>query len=245
MIIEHFGLPLSGKTSAKKKNLYKYENFLSYRRNYILHLYQKKKIKFFTFKLLNTLCEFSENKKNSLLDSYLKKLIFSLFEKILFQKLYFYCLKDFSELDRKYNRLNIELEKVNKKNKKYRRKKISLWFKEFILYRHIAIKNNNDIFDDEGIFQRILSLIFEIKKINKKQILTILKLLPKPDVLYFVNISQSNFRNKIKFIKDKNQKLFFSQNYKNIYTNHLIVKKLIREKIKGIKTDNIYIDKDY
>lgn len=244
MIIEHFGLPLSGKTSIKKKNSHLYKNYLSYRKNFILNLYECKKIKFFTFKILNILCDISENKNNILLESYFKKLYFSFLEKILFQKLYSFSIYEHPIIEKKYKQFFIELDKTNNKNKKVRKDKVFWWFKEFILYQEIANKNNNNILDDEGILQRILSLILKIKKVEKKKIHTIIKLLPKPDKLYFVNISKSEFVNRIEYIKDKKQKLFFSKNYKDIYSKYLIVKNLIEKKFKMIKIKNIYIDKD-
>ena len=72
MIVELFGIPLSGKTTKKK--LIRKEDYYSYKKFYIFNLYKKNKINFLTLKLLYFCCQKIEFQENILTNnSFFKK----------------------------------------------------------------------------------------------------------------------------------------------------------------------------
>ena len=123
MIIELFGIPLSGKTT--KKNLKNNKKYFSYKRFYIFYLYKKNRIDFLTFKLLNFFCIKVEAQKNILIDkSFLKKNIIKIMTKILNYNITPYVNKDYDLIKSKYSNFLLYFHKINKKNTTFRKKNI-------------------------------------------------------------------------------------------------------------------------
>tara|TARA_B100001057_G_scaffold459105_1_gene508964 strand:+ start:1392 stop:2114 length:723 start_codon:yes stop_codon:yes gene_type:complete len=235
MIVELFGIPLSGKTTKKK--LIRKDNHYSYKKFYIFNLYKKNKINFLTLKLLYFCCRKIEFQENILTnDSFFKKKYYKILNKILSQVITPYINKDYDLIKNRYSNFLFYFNKMNKHNTYERKKILNNWIKSYLVfYSKANTQKRYIIFDDEGLVQRTLSLIFYLNNFDKADLKKVLKFLPKPNKLYSLNIEKKIFILRANKIIDKKKKSFFIKNYKNFHNKYDIIKKYIKLNFKNIK----------
>ena len=235
MIVELFGIPLSGKTT--KKRLIRKNNYYSYKKFYIFNLYKENKINFLSLRLLYFCCQKIEFQENILIDGrFFKIKYYKILNKILGQIISPYINKDYDLIKNRYSDFLFYFNKMNKHNTHERKKILNNWIKSYLVfYSKANAQKKYIIFDDEGLVQRTLSLIFYLKNFNKADFKKVLKFLPKPNKLYCLNIEKKKFILRANKIVDKKKKISFIKNYKNFHNKYDIIKKYIKLNFKNIK----------
>lgn len=235
MIVELFGIPLSGKTT-RKRSIEK-NNYYSYKKFYIFDLYKKKKINFLTFRILYFCCLKFESQENDLINErFVKKKFSKILKKIFNRIITPYINKDYDLIKNEYSNFIFHFNKINKHNTNERKKILNNWIKYYLVfYSKASIQKKYIIFDDEGLVQRILSLIFYLKNFNKADLKKVLKFLPKPNKLDCLDIEKKKFILRANKIVDKKKKIFFIKNYKNFYNKYDFIKKCIKLNSKSTK----------
>ena len=188
-ISEFYGAPGSGKSflfnhlSKKNKNV---ENNKSI---FYFYLYKTKKINQFRYKSLRFLILLNEKIRSNFL---LTKLYFKITKNTENEKkLYFRKIskkyKVFLKLYFKY------AAKINDINEKER---VKNWIIQNIVGYDIANYKLKNIllFDSEGFFQRIFSLYLRVN-IEKKDIIKLLRLCPKPKNIFYIVSKKKNISN--------------------------------------------------
>lgn len=164
-----------------------YDTSNNYSSVFYLWLLKKKKISFLKYNLIKylTLKEISDNKKNNL-------------KYFIYRKLYFYFIKEFIQIKNLYLKPKIKnkyrfffqnLFKILKNNQDL--KKLEKWILDILIGYELSNKMNVKIISSEGIVQRIYSLYLRTK-ISKKQLLYLIKLLPKPTHIIYILKSKKN-----------------------------------------------------
>ena len=238
MIVEFFGIPLSGKTT-KKKSIRK-NNYYSYKKFYILNLYEKHKINSLTFRLLYFCCLKIETQENVLIENrFVKKKFNKILKKILNYIITPYINEDYDLIKKKYSNFIFYFNRINIHNTNERKKILSNWIKSYLVfYSKASIQEKYIIFDDEGLVQRILSLIFYLKIFNKADLKKVLKFLPKPNKLNCLDIEKKEFILRANKIFDIKKKAFFMKNYNNFHNKYDFIKKYIKLNFKKIKIND-------
>ena len=193
MNIEFFGQSGSGKTTLanflKRKSIFK---FSSYRNLYLKELYDKKNIGIINF--INLMIKevirenFHNKKKNKKLK---KKSLFTI------QNIQENIDKVFYEKELEKTKYFEYMNYLNNKHKQHSLENVLNWIKIDLIGFHLMEKSKKSVFiNSEGFAQRLLSIIMRLP-LTKNEILELLKLSPKSDILIILKkekIGLENFK---------------------------------------------------
>lgn len=225
-ISEFYGAPGSGKSFLFNHLTKKNKNIENNKSIFYFYLYKTKKINYFRYKIIRSLILLNEKIKSNF---FLNKLYFRFILNIENEKKFY-----FKKISKKY-KIFLKLyfkysEKINDINEK---KRVKNWIIQNIVAYDIANYKLKDILllDSEGFLQRIFSLYIRVK-VEKKDIIKLLKLCPKPKNIFYIipkkkiilNLKNIGYeqklyeifkickKNKIKIITINNKKYDISKN---------------------------------